>query len=165
MNFIKKHKALSIILLIIVLILVTLIILFNVKPEIFNFRTIIYTKNPICNQNEKISEKAFEKNLYQILGTTKHSDKLFILNNSNISSVSLKSYKNKPSKRGNAVISVKHCLENVTKDLYGKYEIINDYVVVYFEKEVYIFYYDKKQNALVDYNNYVQDGKEKYILK
>ena len=158
LNFVKKFKIVVIIVSVLIISFIVLLILFKTKPEIFNYKEITYKRNEVCNLKEEVADEALDLNLYQILGTTEYSEKIFIVNTFDVYKINLKSYKNKPAKLGDAEIVVKDCEKNTERTLNGRYSREQDYVVVYLEGEVFIFKYDKKKNILIDYNNNLKEN-------
>ena len=156
-EFIKKHLILTIIVTILIILFIVIWILFIKKPEIFNYKKITYKRNEVCNQKETVTEEAKNIILYQLLNTTKYSDKILVLNNFNVVNISFKSYKNKPAKLGQAQITLKNCETNKTETFSGRYDLINEYVVFYLENEVYVYHFDKKKNILEDINSYLRE--------
>ena len=169
MKKVKNKKLVIILIIILVLIIISIItlnIISNKNPDLFNYKTISYKRNKICDLYETTSNSALNYNLYEILGTTEYSDKVFILNNFNIEELKLKSYKNKPAKVGDAIILINECEDKKTRELNGRYKIINDKLIITLEKEIFIYQYDKKNNTLIDFNSYTKDNNNiKYELK
>ena len=168
-EFAKKYKKTTLITIIITIILITTIITINIilknNPNIFNYKTITYKRNKICDVYELTSDKALNYNLYEILGTTEYSNKTFILNNFNVEELKLKSYKNKPAKFGNATITINECNNNKSRKINGTYKMIDNKLIIIIEQEIFIYHYDKKDNILIDFNSYTKENNTiKYSL-
>lgn len=165
MKFIKSHKIITISASIIFIVIVSFIIIFIKNREFFNYKEIIYKRSSVCQTDEAISSKAYDKRLSEIIGTTKYDEKLFVLNNYNIKNISFKTYKNSPAKTGDCKVMIKYCSENSIKTFEGRYEKLGKYVVLSLLDEVIVLYYDEKTNVLIDYNSYLQNSKEKFYLE
>jgi len=163
---IKEHKKIFILIIIIISTLISFNLIVKNDPDIINYKKIVYKRNKICDEQEKISEDALNYNLYQILGTTEYSEKNFILNNFDVEELILKSYKNRPAKEGNAIISINECKENKKRQIKGRYKIIKNNLIIILEEEIFIYYYDKKSNKLIDFNSYNKENNNiKYSLE
>lgn len=166
-NNIKKNKILIIIASIILLFIIIFLLIFSIRGyDFINFRTITYNRNSICNNSEFSQSYTKNFNLYNIINTNEYKEKNWVLNSYDINKISLKTFKNSPTKEGKATIEIINCDDKKTRTLTGRYKKHNkNYVVIYLENEMFLYYYDKKNNILIDYYNYMKSNDVKYIKK
>lgn len=164
-NLIKKYKVIVIILLIILILTTIFLVMFSIKGyDLINIRTITYKRNNICENVEYSQSYTKNFNLYNIINTNEYKEKNWIINSYDINKITLKTFKNSPTKEGKATIEVIDCEDKTTRTLSGRYKKYNkNYIVVYLENEVFLYYFDKKSNNLIDYYNYVKNNDVKYI--
>ena len=161
--FINKNKVLSITIFIIFILVIIFLIIFKIKGyDFINYRTLTYKRTENCNDNFILSDTK-NYNLYNIIKTTEYKEKIWVLNNSDIETLTIKSFKGSPTKEGKAEISVIDCKNKTTRTLKGRYKKYKkNYIVVYLNDELFLYYFDKKENNLKDYFNYKKGRNIKY---
>lgn len=163
-DYIRKHTILTTILFIIFIIITFILIIFKIKGyDFINYKTITYKRTEICNDNFILSDMQ-NYNLYNIIETTEYKEKIWIFNTKNIEKITLKTFKNTPAREGKTEITVTDCNTKTTRILKGRYKIYKkEYIVIYLNDELFLYYFDSKENNLKDYFNYKKGTDIKYI--
>lgn len=162
-SFVYQHKILFFLILTLFVFLIVFIIIFKIYGyDFINYRKIVFKRTEICDDNFILSDTK-NYNLYNIIGTIEYKEKVWILNNNDIESLAIKSFKGSPAKEGKAEISVIDCENKTSRTLKGRYKKYKkNYIVVYLNDEVFLYYFDKKENSLKDYFNYKKGRDVRY---